>query len=143
MLAKREVFERAGLLDEKFFLYFEEVDWCMKVGQAGYRILAAPSSVVWHEVSGTLGTTSPVIDYYMLRNHLRLIGRHWSGARRDYLWSRVVLCNLMTIAAYTVKPHGGRRIPNRNARLLALLDASLGRWGKMGADVAKICYPSR
>ena len=143
MLAKQEVFERAGLLDEKFFLYFEEVDWCMKVGQAGYRILAAPSSVVWHEVSGTLGTTSPVIDYYMLRNHLRLIGRHWSGARRDYLWSRVVLCNLMTIAAYTVKPHGGRRIPNRNARLLALLDASLGHWGKMGADVAKICYPSR
>ena len=85
------------------------------VRQAGYCVLAVPSSVVWHKVSVTLGTTSPMIDYYMLRNHLRLIGRHWSGARRNYLWSRVILRNLMTIAAFTVKPHGGRRIPNRNA----------------------------
>jgi len=51
--------------------------------------------------------------------------------------------NLLTIAAYTLKPHGGRRIPNRNARLLALRDAALGRWGQMGPDVAAVCYPGR
>ena len=56
MLVKREVFERAGLLDEAFFLYYEETDWCLRVRQAGYRILAVPSSVVWHKVSATLGT---------------------------------------------------------------------------------------
>jgi GT2 family glycosyltransferase len=143
MLVKREVFERVGLMDEDFFLYFEEVDWSLKVRQAGYRILAVPLSVVWHKVSATLGTTSPVIDYYMLRNHLRLIGRHWSGGRRLYLQGRVVLRNLLAIAAFTVKPHDGRRIPNRDARLLALRDALLGRWGQMGPDVAKICHPTR
>lgn len=143
MLVRREVFERAGLMDEDFFLYFEEVDWSLAVRRAGYRILAVPASVVWHKVSATLGTTSPVIDYYMLRNHLRLIGRHWSGVRRTYLWSKVVLRNLATIAAYTVKPHGGRRIPNRDARFLALRDAILRRWGEMGPDVAKVCYPNR
>ncbi len=139
MLVKRGVFERVRLLDESYFLYFEETDWCLKVHQAGYRILAVPGSVVWHKVSATLGTTSPVIDYYMLRNHLRLIGRHWSGIRRSYLWGKVFLRNLITIAAFTVKPHGGQRIPNRNARLLALRDAWLGRWGKMGPDVESAC----
>ena len=137
MLVRREVFERVGLLDEAFFLYYEETDWCLRVRQAGYHIMVVPASVVWHKVSATLGATSPVVDYYMLRNHLRLIGRHWSGAHRGYLWSRIVLRNLLTIAAFTVKSQGGQRIPHRNARLLALRDAALGRWGKMGPDVAE------
>lgn len=143
MLVRREVFNRVGLLDESFFLYYEETDWCLRAGRAGCRILAVPSSIVWHKVSAALGASSPAIDYYMLRNHLRLISRHWSDAHRVHLWSRVVLHNLLVVAAFTAKPHGGQRIPNRNARLLALRDAILGRWGKMGPDVARICYPSR
>jgi len=47
------------------------------------------------------------------------------------------------VAAYTVNPHGGRRWPNRNTRLLALRDAVMGRWGKMGADAAAVCYPAQ
>lgn len=143
MLVKREVLERVGLLDEKFYLYYEEADWCLRVRRAGYRLLAVPSSVVWHKVSATLGQTSPLIDYYMLRNHLRFIARHWSGATRLRLLGHIVLRNLLTIAAYTAKPHGGQRLPHRNARLLALRDAVLGRWGKMGPDVANVCNPSR
>jgi GT2 family glycosyltransferase len=139
MLAKHQVFERAGLLDESFYLYYEEIDWCLRVRRAGYRILAVPSSVVWHKVSATLGQTSPVIDYYMLRNHLRLIARHWSGASRLRLLTRTVVHNLVTIAAYTAKPHGRNRLPHRDARLLALRDAVQGRWGKMGPDVEAAC----
>lgn len=131
MLVKAEVFERVGLLDESFFLYYEESDWCLTVRQAGYRILAVPASVVRHKISAALGTTSPAIDYYMLRNHLRFIGRHWRGPQRVYLQARVVLRNLLTVAAYTVKPNAGARIPSRNARLLALRDAAAGRWRKM------------
>jgi len=137
MLVKREVFERVGFMDEDFFLYFEEVDWCLTVRRAGYRILAVPASVVRHKVSAALGTSSPLIDYYMLRNHLRFIGRHWHGPRRGWLQARVVLRNLLTVAAYTAKPHGGQRTSNRDARLRALRDAMLGRWGKVGPDVAK------
>lgn len=143
MVVKREIFERVGLLDEAFFLYFEEVDWCLKVRQAGFRIVAVPPSLVWHKVSATLGTSSPVIDYYMLRNHLKFIGRHWQGALRVYLLVHTIFRNLLAIAAYTAKPQGGRRIPNRNARLMALRDAALGRWGKMGPDVERVCYPNR
>jgi GT2 family glycosyltransferase len=139
MMVKREVLERTGLLDESFFLYYEEVDWCLRARQAGYQVLAVPSAVVWHKVSATLGKTSPIIDYYMLRNHLHLIVQHWSGVRRFYPVIRTVARNMATVAAYTVKSHQGSRIPSRNARLMALRDALLSRWGKMGPDVAVVC----
>ena len=140
MLIKRIVLEQVGLLDEAFFLYYEEIDWCLRVRQAGHHILAVPTSRVWHKVSATLGETSPIIDYYMLRNHLRLIARHWYGLARTWLLARTIGRNLLTIAAYTLKPHGGRRRVSRNVRLLALRDAARGHWGKMGPDVAAVCH---
>lgn len=143
MLIPRQVLERVGLLDEAFFLYYEEADWCLQARRAGYRMMAAPASVVWHKVSATLGETSPLVDYYMLRNHLCFISRNWSGAARVWLLGRAALRGLATIAAFTAKPHGGKRLPNRNARLLALRDAALGRWGKMGDDVAAACYSKK
>jgi GT2 family glycosyltransferase len=137
MLIKREVFERAGLIDEAYFLYYEEVDWSIAVRRAGYQILAVPGSVVWHKTSSTLGQTSPVIDYYMLRNHLLFIGRHWRGGHRAVLTARTMLRGLAAIAACTVKPNEGRRLPSRNARLLALRDGALGRTGPMPAGRAR------
>jgi len=143
MLVRREVFETVGLIDEDFFLYYEETDWCLQVQRAGYQIMAVPSSTVLHKVSSVLGETSPIIDYYMSRNHLRFVARHWSGLTRWCLQGSIVLGHLATIIAFIIKPHGGTRIPNRNARLLALRDALLGRWGKMGVDVAAVCCPQK
>jgi GT2 family glycosyltransferase len=140
MLVKREVFERVGLMDEGFFLYFEEVDWSLIVRQAGYRILAVPTSVVWHEVSATLGISSPAIDYYMTRNHLAFITRHWPSPRRQYLWVSTFVRNLVTIAAFTVKSQGGQRTPHRNARLCALRDALSGKRGAMSPAVSAACH---
>jgi hypothetical protein len=143
MLVKHEVFERAGFLDEEFYLYYEEPDWCLRARQAGYRIIAAPLSVIWHKVSATLGPTSPVIDYYMARNQLRFIAHHWSSATRVLLLARSVIRTLLAVAAFSVKSHDGQRLPHRNARLLALRDALMGRWGKMGPDVEAVCYPNQ
>lgn len=139
MLVPRVVYEAVGLMDEAFFLYFEEMDWGMHVRQRGYTTLAVPASVVWHKVSATLGTTSPIVDYYMLRNHLRLISRHWSGPSRWARLTRAVLDDLSAILAFTVKSHRGARTPHRNARLLALRDAALHRWGEMGPEAKRVC----
>ena len=46
----------------------------------------------------------------------------------------------MKITGETLR--SGRRLPHRNARLLALRDALLGRWGKMGPNVERVCYPN-
>ena len=141
LLVKRVVFEQVGFLDEKYFLYFEEVDWCISVQKAGYKILAVPDSVVMHKVSDTLGQASPVTDYYMTRNRLHFIRRHWSGMRRIRLLVETFLREAVTIIAYTVKSHQGRRLPHRTARLYGLRDSLLGRWGEMGNDAARACCP--
>jgi len=77
----------------------------------------------------------------MDRNKLLFLAKNQQGLPRWRSLILAVACSLRAIAAYTVKPHGGQRQPNRNARLLALRDAALGRWGKMGLDVAAVCYP--
>ncbi|HQY93240.1 glycosyltransferase family 2 protein [Caldilinea sp.] len=143
MLVRRAVFEQIGLFDEAFFLYYEETDWCLRAQMAGHAIYAAPSAVAWHHVSAALGADSPVVDYYMLRNHLRLIDRHATGSGRARLWTRIVLRNLATIGAYTLKPPRVARRAHRNARLCALRDAFAGRWGKMGDDVEQCCQGVR
>lgn len=138
-LAPRQVFETAGLLDERFFLYYEETDWCLRARDAGYAMRAVPAAVVWHKVSASLGQSSPMTDYYMLRNQLLFISRHRRGWSRRRLLARAVLTNLCTVLAYTLKPHGGQRRPHRDARLLALRDFLRGRYGPLGPDVAAAC----
>jgi hypothetical protein len=88
-----------------------------------------------------MGATSPATDYYMNRNVLLFLAK---APRGGLARVRALLYaagrNLITVAAYSVKSHGGQRLPNRNARLLALRDAALGHWGKMRSDVASVCY---
>lgn len=139
MLVRREVFERVDLMDEAYFLYFEEADWCLATRRAGFNIVVVPSSVMWHKVSATLGKTSPITDYYMARNHLRFISRHWSGTQRLRLSLSSARRQIMTILAYTYRSHQGERILNRNARLLGLRDAVLGRYGPMDRATRVAC----
>jgi GT2 family glycosyltransferase len=143
ILLRREVIEQTGLLDPRFFIYYEETDWCVRAHQAGWRILYVPAARLWHKVSAAMGTTSPATDYYMNRNVLLFLTKNLKGTARAQAVIRAAGRNLLAAAAYAAKPHGGQRIPNRNARLLALRDAILHRWGKMGPDVAKVCYPNR
>ncbi len=136
IIVRRAVFESAGLLDETFYLYYEEADWCLRVKQAGYKIYAVPASVIWHKVSASLGTRSPLIDYYMLRNQLRFVARHRAGIPRVCTLGRAIFSGLLTIVAFTCRPKGGQCIPSRNARIRALYDAASRRWGPLSPRVS-------
>lgn len=140
ILLRRSVIEEIGLLDTRFFLYYEETDWCVRAHKAGWRIFYVPSARLWHKVSATIGATSPAIDYYMNRNVLLFLAKHLNGFFKVRAIVQTAGRNLLAAAAYTFKSYGGQRTPNRNARLMALRDAILGRWGKMGEDVARICH---
>lgn len=48
MLVKREVIENVGLLDEQFFFYAEDLDWCKRIAEAGYQIMYYPLAQVTH-----------------------------------------------------------------------------------------------
>lgn len=140
---KRQVLEEVGLLDERLFIYYEEADWSARASAAGWRSVLVPKARIQHKVSATMGTASPATEYYMSRNGLLFLAKHLKGWRRIASLARAVWRNLIVIAAYTARSHGGARRPNRDARVLALRDALMGRWGRMGQDVAAVCYPGR
>lgn len=91
MLAPRCVWETVGLIEETFFLYYEEADWCMQAQRAGFHILAVPDSVVWHEVAAQQGRGSPTVTYYMTRNALWFLRRNLSMHQRRGAMLRVAL----------------------------------------------------
>jgi GT2 family glycosyltransferase len=72
MLIKSEVFKKAGLLDEKYFFSFEDLDLCLKARRAGFTTVLAGQAIVYHEGGQSLGARSPKRFYYAARNHLRL-----------------------------------------------------------------------
>lgn len=74
MLIKRGVFEKAGLLDEKFFLYFEDSDFCLRVAKKEYKIYVEPKSLVVHKCSSSLGGLSlKKIKYLSFSNFLFIL----------------------------------------------------------------------
>lgn len=77
MMISREVIERVGRLDDRFFLYSEDVDMSLRVHEAGLKVMYCPSSVVYHKIGrSTGGAGSPLQQYYQTRNRLFLAFRH-------------------------------------------------------------------
>ena len=79
MMLKREAIEKAGLMPECYFLYYEELDWSMMITRAGYEIWYEPACTIYHKESQTTGQNSPLRTYYITRNRLLLVKRNWKG----------------------------------------------------------------
>jgi GT2 family glycosyltransferase len=76
LLVRREVLERVGLLDDGFFLYWEDTDYAFRVRKAGYWLAVAPGASVWHKESATLGKKSAVLDTYFSASAVLFFRKH-------------------------------------------------------------------
>ena len=70
MMVKRELFDKIGLLDERYFLYYEDADFCERAKIAGFKVFYIPDAVVNHENAVSSGLGSPLQDYYITRNRM-------------------------------------------------------------------------
>lgn len=69
MLIHRDIISKVGYIDETVFMYFDDTDLCVRLNDAGYKILYVPSAVMWHKVSSSGGgMDSKVYVYYNFRN---------------------------------------------------------------------------
>jgi len=75
-LIKREVIEKIGLLSEDYFLYYEDVDWCLRSKKAGFRSVFVSSAKIYHKQSRSTKESSYPYIYYHSRNGLILSSRH-------------------------------------------------------------------
>lgn len=76
MFTTREVIEKIGLLDEDFFIYFEDADWCLRARSHGMRCIYNPKSKIWHKVSVTNRIDSPFYLYLTMRNKIFILRKH-------------------------------------------------------------------
>jgi GT2 family glycosyltransferase len=141
VLVKREVIKKIGSLDGRYFINFDDFDWNTRTSRAGYKIVYAPSARMWHKVSATMGLASPATTYYMTRNALLFFSANGPGLWRVLGPLQIALRTIRTIAAWTLKRQYRTEVfrRKRDANVLALRDFCLGRFGKMGGDVARIC----
>lgn len=77
MLIRCDALKITGIIDEKYFLYYEENDLCQRFRKAGWKLMYAPKSIVWHKVGQAAGIGSALADYYIARNRL-LFGMRWA-----------------------------------------------------------------
>jgi GT2 family glycosyltransferase len=76
MLVARTAIADAGLLDEGFFLYWEDTEFCLRLRKRGWRIAAAPGSRVLHTVNASTGGNRIILDRYQTASGLRLLRLH-------------------------------------------------------------------
>jgi GT2 family glycosyltransferase len=76
LLVPRDVIESVGLMDERFFLLFEETDWNERTRRSGWKILYVPASRVRHKVSRSLESDWAGYYYYLTRNSLLFTAKH-------------------------------------------------------------------
>lgn len=76
MLISREALEDVGLLDEIFFLYWEDTEFCLRLRKKQWKIAAAPDSRVLHKVHGSTGDNKVALDRYQTASGLRLLRLH-------------------------------------------------------------------
>jgi len=76
MMIKGEAIEKAGLMAENFFLYYEEMDWCDHIKKAGYQVWVDPKALIYHKESVSVGKASALKEYFMNRNRILFIRRN-------------------------------------------------------------------
>ena len=83
IMLKSKIINDVGLLDNSFFAYFEDVDWSLRIKEAGYFLGIETKSIIYHYESGSSksksnieGNLDPMIHYYNFRNHIKLIKKH-------------------------------------------------------------------
>jgi GT2 family glycosyltransferase len=78
MMVRRSAIEKAGLMAENFFLYYEEMDWCERIRKAGFEIWTNMQAVIYHKESLSTGRQSALKEYYMNRNRILFIRKNTS-----------------------------------------------------------------
>jgi GT2 family glycosyltransferase len=81
-LIPRGVIEHTGFLDERFFVYYDDADWSLRLLGAGYRILLVPQAKLWHKVARSSGgADTPYQRYWLGRSSVLYFRKHVRGWR--------------------------------------------------------------
>lgn len=127
LFIRSEALAAIGLLDPDFYLYREDIDWCLRAQQKGYQILYVPGARIWHASHADAGEKQAMITYYMTRNSLLLLQKHRAGWVRS---SGLLLRFLLTALSWSIRPKWRNKRPERNALMRGVKDFYSRRFGQ-------------
>lgn len=131
MFAPISLVGRIGEFDERFFLNFEETDWCYRARRNGVRCFVVKSALTYHKGSASVGSLGgPLQTYFLVRNQLLFSEKHVSPLWLLWAYAKA----LKRLAARLVRELRGRDEgrsfdPTAQAHLLAVRDYVLRRFG--------------
>jgi GT2 family glycosyltransferase len=130
LLASRGAIEAVGRLDEDFYLYYEDVEWCLRGKRGGFQVLEVPAARVFHPDTRLRDQDSPAVTYYCARNSLLLAKKHRLGYA---VLLRLWLTYSRMLFSWSVRPRWRHKRAQREALLQALRDYAAGRFGRREA----------
>lgn len=127
MLIRREVLDRIGLLDEDYFYSFEDLDFCLRAGRAGFASVLAGDARAYHEGNRSIGVRSTARLYFAARNHLLLARRTGSVTVVPFAVRAAAIAALNVMHA--MRSRGGTLPARLGAVLRGIRDYAIGRFG--------------
>lgn len=128
MFVSKKVFEKIGMFDERYFLYFEDADFCVRARRARFKLTVASDAIVHHNPSSS---TSKLGTALLLRYHYR--NAHLFNMKNAPFKVKFLLpfWSIWIIMKQAVKILLGRNIQVSKAILNGVLDFYKGRFGKI------------
>lgn len=114
MLAKADTFQNLGFFDERYYLYYEDIDLCLRLKKAEMAVRYVPQAFIWHKNAGSSHSGSRLQDYFLTRNRI-LFGMTYAPLKSKVAILRESLRLLLKGRPWQKK---------------GIQDAFLGRWGK-------------
>ncbi len=105
MLIKKDVFAKSGLFDEKFFLYYEDTDFCLRAKKNGLFSVVVPSVVIQHELSKSAGKMSQLAIFHLVRSSI-IFGKKYAKTPFQKLANRIFIL-FQCVLFFKANPHAG------------------------------------
>lgn len=131
MLIPADIIRKHGFIDDSFFLYYEDADYCVRLRRAGVAVVLVKNSVVAHlhgSAAKKRTTISPVIHYYQLRSRIVFHRRHSERRKFWYVTVRGLVGALLWLLLVPVR--GMEALNSSRFAFLAVRDALTNRLGK-------------
>lgn len=139
LLMHRSVPETIGLLEPRFFLFWEETDYCNRAKRLGFEVWTAPKARIWHKVSSSFIGGKPHMHYFWWRSRLLWIERNCPFQERKQLYAKIIFPELWKHtrhyalkslqSLFTRKPEAKQKALRYRAGLAGALHYLLGRFG--------------
>ncbi|GIW23335.1 MAG: hypothetical protein KatS3mg068_2342 [Candidatus Sericytochromatia bacterium] len=108
ILIKKEVLEKAGLLDESYFMYVEDLDYFYKTIKSGYKLAIVHTANIWHKVgAGSEGEISEFSAYWIMRNRIKFILKNANFIKKLSSFGFIIFTRLIKFFEYWLN---GKRI---------------------------------